>query len=134
MPQDMRDTLVLCEHINLQGLNGMSPRLVSRRDENMAGSGRQMRLQVLRVVCIIEDQQPPARGVTTQFFHRSRCRLRGAFADFQAHLAGQSRQRQADLLGLVRRHPPDKVVFGHEPVRVLLRDLRFSGASQPVQG
>ena len=74
------------------------------------------------------------RGVAAQFLQGSFCRLRHVVADFEAHFAGQLCQRQDDLLGLLGRNPPDEVVVGHEPVRVLQRDLGLADAAESVQG
>ena len=132
--QQMRDALVPGEHVHLEWLGGMGPGLIAGGDEHVTGPGGQVGLQFLRVLGVVEDQQPVRSGVAAQLLQGGLRRLRHVVADLEAHLAGQFRERLADLLGPLGRHPPDEVVVGHEPVRVLQRELGLADAAEPVQG
>ena len=99
----------------------------------MPGAGGQVRLELLRVVGVVEDEQPVRGGVAAQLLQgRLRC-LGHVVTDLEPHLAGQIGERPAGLLGPLRRHPPDQVIVGHEAVRVLQRELGLADAAQPVQ-
>ena len=131
--EQMGHAFVPGEDVHLQRLGGMRPGLVPRGDDDVPGAGGQVRLELLGVVGIVEDEQPVRGGVAAQLLQRGLGRFGHVVADLQAHLAGQVGERPADLLGPLRWHPPDEVVVGHEAVRVLQRELGLAHAAQPVQ-
>lgn len=90
--------------------------------------------RLVEVLDVVEDQQPArVRRSAAQRLERRPGRLGDHLACAQTHLLREFRQGRHHPVGLLGLDPPDQVVVGPEPVRVLPGHLGLPDPAEPVE-
>jgi len=135
-PADEGEALVAVEDVHVQGLEVVLPRRVAGGDEDMSRTARDELLDGLRLLGVVEDQQPSAiRLAALQFPAHGLGRVvhAGHGGGRQAEMGGHRGERRGDQPTLVGGDPPDQVIVRSVPPGVFDGQLRLADASPTLQ-